>query len=174
MKRFCLSLLVFICLPALSFRVSDVPAVHWISLAELKTSYAQNPRPILIDVYTDWCGWCKEMDRTTYKNRALVDYINTHYYAVRFDAESRDDVFFNHAQYRYNAQYRTNMFAVYLTGGRLSFPTTVLLADTSAAPAPIAGYLKAKEMEAPLKYFGERANERQSYPDFNRGIHPDW
>ncbi len=136
--------------------------------------YAKEPRPILVDIYTDWCGWCKEMDRTTYKNEKLASYINQKYYAVKFNAESRDAVTFNKQLFKYNPKYRTNELAFYLTGGNLSYPTTVFISALDGQPAPLPGYLKPKQMEGPAKYFGEKANEKGTFVEFNKKLHPEW
>ncbi|MEI0479173.1 thioredoxin fold domain-containing protein [Brachyspira pulli] len=29
--------------------------------------------PIMIDVYTDWCTWCKELDKNTYSHKEVID-----------------------------------------------------------------------------------------------------
>ena len=56
--------------------------VVWLTLDELKTAYAKKPRPVIIDVYTSWCGWCKVMDRETYSNEKVANYINENFYPV--------------------------------------------------------------------------------------------
>ena len=157
-----------------SFRPADKEKINWISFTELQELYAKNPKPILVDVYTDWCGWCKEMDRTTYKHEKLAAYVNKNYYAVRFNAESRATVNFNNKIFKYNAGYRVNELALYLTASQLSFPTTVFLSATDAQPAALAGYLRPKQIEGPLKFFGEKANEKETYVAFNRKLHTEW
>jgi thioredoxin-related protein len=159
---------------SLSFSPSDKEKINWISMQQLNDAYAKNPKPILIDIYTSWCGWCKEMDRTTYKNDKLAAYVNQHYYAVKFDAESRESITFNNKQYKYNTQYKTNDLAIFLTGGQLSYPTTVFMSGTNTQPAPIPGYMKPKEMEGPIKYFGEKADATETYVVFNKKLHTEW
>jgi thioredoxin-related protein len=159
---------------SLSFAPPDKEKINWISMQQLNDAYAKNPKPVLIDIYTSWCGWCKEMDRTTYKNDKLAAYVNQHYYAVKFDAESRELITFNNKEYKYNAQYKTNELAIFLTGGQLSYPTTVFMSGTNAQPAPIPGYMKPKEMEGPIKYFGEKADATETYVVFNKKLHTEW
>jgi len=148
--------------------------IHWITLRELNEQYYKNPKPILIDVYTDWCGWCKQMDRTTYQNSKLAAYVNEKYYAVRFDAESTDTVFFNKQKFAYNPTIKANELAMYLTFGRLEFPHTIFLSSLDARPAPLSGYMKPKEMEAPMKFFGEKAEANQTFVEFNKTMKKEW
>ncbi|MDB5202423.1 MAG: hypothetical protein JWQ27_1832 [Ferruginibacter sp.] len=148
--------------------------INWISLQELEEQYAKNPRPILVDMYTDWCGWCKQMDRVTYSNDKVAAYINEHYYAVRYNAESRDTAIFNHKKYTFNPGYGTNDLALFLSFGRLEYPCTVFLSTIDAKPAPLPGYMKPKEIEAPLKFFGERADLTQTFVEFSRKMKKEW
>ena len=114
------------------------------------------------------------MDRTTYKNEKVTAYINKNYYAVKFNAESRTSVNFNNKIFKYNAGYRVNELALYLTAGQLSFPTTVFLSGTDAQPAALPGYLRPKQIEGPMKFFGEKANEKETYVAFNKKLHTEW
>lgn len=152
----------------------ETNTIQWLSIAELNTLYIKNPKPILIDIYTDWCGWCKEMDKKTYSNKKLAAYVNQKYYAVKFNAEDKAELTFNNKKYKYNKNYKTHELALYLTGGQLSYPTTVFLADANAQPAPIPGFMKPKEIEAPLKYFGELADKKESYISFSKKLKTEW
>ncbi len=158
----------------LSFSPRPEKDINWISFEELQTAYEANPKPILIDLYTDWCGWCKHMDKTTYKHAEVVDYINKNYYAVKYNAESKEDVTFNKKKYKYNEKYRTNDLAIELSFGRLEYPNTIFLSSLGARPAPLSGFLKPKEIEAPLKYFAERSSEQESFVDFNKKLKKEW
>lgn len=157
MKRPFVYLLISFAL-LISFSFSRVPKekVNWISFAEMEKSYAQNPKPIIIDLYTDWCGWCKVMDKNTYGNAKVAAYINEHYYAVKYNAESTDSVWFNKIKYGFNSALKTNELALLLSRGDRSYPNTIFLEKIDASPAPLSGYMKPKEMEAPLRYFVEK------------------
>lgn len=157
-----------------AFVTASKEKVQWLTVAELQEAYKKNPKPILIDVYTSWCGWCKVMDRETYAKDKVAEYINEHYYALKLDAESKETFEWNGKQYGYNAQYKSNDLAIYLLYGQMSYPSTVFLAAIDAQPAPLAGYLKPKELEPPLKFFGEGAYKTQKYPEFMSSFKPSW
>ncbi len=158
----------------LSFNTVKKEKIKWISLGELQIAYAKNPKPIIIDVYTSWCGWCKVMDKETYSNDKVADYINEHYYAVKFNAESTESVTLGNKKYDFNPAYNANDLAVYLLSGRMGYPTTVLMASLDAQPAPLSGYLKPSELEPPVKYFGEGAYKKQDFPEFMKAFEGTW
>lgn len=148
--------------------------VKWMSFEEVERAWEKEPRPILVDLYTDWCGWCKRMDKATYSDERVISYINQKYYAVKYNAESKTPVILNAKQYKYNAQYRANDLAIYLTGGQLQYPTTVFLSSPAAQPAPLAGYMVPKDIEAPLKFFGEKKEKAMNYQAFSAQLKKEW
>ena len=167
---------ILITLPAvlLSFYPSKKEKINWLNLNELSAAYAKQPKPIIIDVYTSWCGWCKIMDKETYGNDKVAAYINENYYAVKFDAESRDSVVLGTKKYGFNNAYKANDLAVYLLFGRMGYPTTVLLAAIDAQPAPLSGFLKPAELEPPLKFFGDGVYKTKNFPDFMKEFAAKW
>ena len=158
----------------LSFNIHPKDKVKWLTVAELQTAYKLKPKPILVDVYTSWCGWCKVMDRETYGNNAVAEYINENYYAVKYDAESNDAAEWDGKKYMYNAANKANDLAVFLLGGQMSFPTTVFLPSLNSQPAPLPGYLKPKEIEPYLKYFGDEDYKTKTFSTFMKSFSGKW
>lgn len=169
-----IAVLIFVIGIHVSFTLPEKEKIQWISFEALAEQYKLNPKPIIIDVYTTWCGWCKVMDNTTYANAELSQYVNEKYYAVKLNAETKSSIIFNGKKYNYNPNYRVNELTLYLTGGNLSFPHTVLLAGSDAQPAPLPGYLKPRQLEGPIKFYGERADSIGTFVSFNSKLHKKW
>ncbi len=148
--------------------------IEWIGINEVKAKLQIESRPILIDLYTNWCYWCKVMNKKTYSNSKVIDYINKHYYAVRLNAESKDSVIWNGEIYKYSDENRVNNFSIYITQGQLAFPNTVIFADVKKTPASIPGFIETKEIEVILKYFGDGSYKDKSFNDYSSNFKSTW
>jgi len=148
--------------------------MQWMSLAQAESSAQKQKRPILIDLYTDWCGWCKVMDKKTYANMNVANYVHEKFYPVKINAESRDNISFNGKTFQFNAQYKANEFAIYLTQGRLEFPTTIIIPADGSSPQAIPGYLEPKEFELIVKYFGEGEYGKTPFEKYRQNFKASW
>lgn len=129
--------------------------LNWLTLDEAAVQLSKQKKPILVDLYTDWCGWCKVMDKNTYTNENVIQYIQENFYPVKLNAETRDTLKWRGRAFAYNPAYKVNEYAVLLTQGKLSFPSTIILPTDGSQPQAIPGYLRVNDMELILKYFGE-------------------
>jgi thioredoxin-related protein len=133
----------------------------------------KNDRIILIDFYTDWCGWCKVMDKKTYTDSHIIQYLNQKFYAVKFDAEGKDTVEYKGKEYSYVPSLQCNQFAYKLLNGNMGYPTTVFMNATGEVLSPVPGYLDAPTLESLLRYYGERNHEKGvNYDDFRKNFQP--
>jgi len=76
-------------------------AIHWLSIEEALKAQEDNPKKIFIDMYTDWCGWCKVMDQKTFADPSVIKTLNENFYAVKFNAEQTNPVKFNGRTYNF-------------------------------------------------------------------------
>jgi thioredoxin-related protein len=172
-------ILILLSVSLISFFSSDKPAatgdhINWMNLDEAAASLQKEKRPVLIDLYTSWCGWCKVMDKKTYSNKNVAQYVQDKFYPVKLNAESKDAIEWNGKLYHFSPGYRSNEFAVYLTQGRLEFPTTVILPQDGSEPQAIPGYLEPKDFELIAKYFGEGGYGRIPFIEFQKNFKSSW
>ena len=153
---------------------TDADKVQWMTLEEVMTSMQKEKRPILIDLYTDWCGWCKVMDKKTYQNKNVSAYLQQKFYAVKLNAEATKAITWNGKMYKFNPGYKTHDFAIYLTGGQLSYPTTVIIPLEEPQPQAIPGFLEPKDFEMIVKYFGEGKYGKIPFNQFQKQFKGTW
>ena len=100
MKRIAIAFLLFTLITGTRLFAQDQAAsIKWMSITEAEQLNKANPKKIIVDVYTDWCGWCKRLDATTYKDAGIVKYVNDNFYAVKLNAESKDKIVYQNQEY---------------------------------------------------------------------------
>jgi thioredoxin-related protein len=75
------------------FSITTVVAqekIQWLTFEEAFQKTSQEPKMVFVDVYTDWCGWCKKMDKETFMDPTVISYINENFYAIKLNAEKTD------------------------------------------------------------------------------------
>ena len=142
------------------------------NIDEVQVAMKQQPRKVFVDVYTDWCGWCKVMDKKTFSNPDVIKYINKNFYAVKLNAEQKEPIRFNGSMF--NFENGANQFAVNLLQGRLSYPTSVVMEENFQNPQPIPGYLDVPTIEMVLKYFSDGVYKTKPFSEWQSGFKASW
>ena len=164
MKKLILALLLTSAVLGVSAQES---AVRGYSIEEAVALAQTSPRPIFVDAYTDWCGWCKKLDSDTFSNPVIAEILNNRYYAVKFDAEGKEDVTFQGRKFVNDGSLgKTHQLAYALLQGKLGYPTVVFLTAKSELITPVSGYKTPAQIEPMLNYFAGTSWQKQSYDDF--------
>lgn len=147
--------------------------IKWLTITEAEKLCKKEPRIIIVDVFTDWCGWCKVMDQKTFSHPYISNYISKNFYAVKYNAESKDSLTFNGKKYinpSPELKKSTNQFAAYLLKGKLAYPSLVFIDGNLNTIQYAQGYKKVKEMEALLNYFQTGAYKNVDFQVFQKGF----
>ncbi len=146
--------------------------VKWMTLDEALEKSKTEKRKIFVDVVTDWCGWCKRMDSTTFVNPAVAEYLNEHYYPVKFNAEQQEDITFKDKTYHFkkNGARGFHELAAEWLNNRLSYPTAVFLDENQGVIQPLPGYQDASKMEAILNYFGTDSHKKTPWESYEKSF----
>jgi thioredoxin-related protein len=164
-----LVLLAVVVLSTISVQAQEV---NWLSFEEALELNKKNPKPIMIDLYTDWCGWCKRMDATTYKNEVIIKYINDNYYAVKMDGEGKEDITFKGRTFKFVQKGRSKYheLAAAILNGKLSYPSTAFFTAEEQLIQTVPGYLVKERFEKILAYFSGDAYKNTPWKDFEKNF----
>lgn len=149
---------------------SESPKINWLTLEQAFQAIQKEPRKILVDVYTGWCGWCKVMDQKTFNDPKVIAYVNEKYYAVKLDAEQREDIAIGDKKYIWQNGY--NQAGVALLQNKMSFPTIVYLDEKFNMIQPVPGYQDAPNFHKIIVYFGDNYFKKGEWEKFQKDVYP--
>ena len=143
--------------------------VKWYSIEEAIQLASQEPRVLVIDVYTDWCGWCKRMDKDTFADPAVAEVMNKHFYPVKLNAEGKEDIVIGDKTFKFvdNGRRGYHEIAARVTNGRLSYPTISYVDDQGRVLEAAPGYKTADQFKVYLAYYSDDTYKTQTFQDFS-------
>jgi thioredoxin-related protein len=148
--------------------------VKWYTIEEAEVLARKAPRKIFIKVYTNWCGWCKEMDKTSFADPNISKYLNENFYPVLLNAEKKENITFNGKTYKYvtdpNGSY--NELAAYFLKNQMVYPTLVFLDENFNLIQGISGYRKPAQFEMIMTYFGENYHKSTPWAKYEKTYKP--
>lgn len=149
---------------------SNKASVKWMNIEQLETLNNKQPKKVLIDVYTDWCGYCKKMDRETFANSEVARYIKKHFHAVKLNGETNKTITFQGKQFKFARQGRVayHELAASLLKNRLGYPSLVVLDEKLKQIQMVPGYQSPQKMKKILRYFGEDYYKKMSWQKFEQ------
>ncbi|MCH8558985.1 MAG: thioredoxin fold domain-containing protein [Balneolia bacterium] len=123
----------------------------WVTMEEAIANGSENNKKILVNVYTDWCGYCRQMDEEVYTKDRVQSALDEHYYAVRINAESSEQVVFNGQS--------MSMQELAMGLGATGYPTTIFLTEEGEPLGFQPGFIDSGTFERLLVYVGIEAYE---------------
>ena len=140
-----ISITLILCFLALSgVRGQEVSWMTWEEAVQ-KASTDPQPKKLFIDVYTDWCGWCKVMDKKTFTDPEVAAYMNANFNAVKLDYDSSEKLdFFGE---KMTARELADQYKV------PGLPTILLVSSDSKKSKKMVGYKKPEPFLKGLKSF---------------------
>lgn len=164
--------LVFVAAASLTCSVNKQTVVRpddtlkWHTWEEAVELNKTTPKKIFVDVYTDWCGWCKRMDQTTFADPTLAAYLAANFYAVKFNAEQKGDIQFNGHTFKYLEASRAHELAVSLLDGKMGYPSFVSLNEKYERIMISPGYKEPKDILKELRFCAEEQYTKTTWEKY--------
>ena len=130
--------------------------INWMTFDEALAAQAKNPKKIIVDAYTTWCGPCKLLDKNTFGNKKVADFINKYYYAVKFNAEGTEEVnyldnVYTNPRHDPNRRGRNSQHEFAQAMKIRAYPSIVFFDEKGNYIQPVVGYKTPRQLEIYLK-----------------------
>jgi len=128
--------------------------IKWLTIKEANEVLIKGTnKKFVVDVYTDWCHWCKVMDKNTFSDPEVISYLNENFHMVKFNAEQKESVVHRGIEYNWQAMGRNgvNGLGIELLSGRMSYPSLVYLNEKLEPIVVSPGYKEPQQLINELK-----------------------
>ena len=132
--------------------------LKWLSFDEGTAEAKKTGKKMMIDVYTDWCGWCKKMDKDTYSDGTITDYLNQKYVAIKINAESAGKL-----EYRGKSYTEQNLAAAFGVNG---YPSIIFLTRDGEPITVYPGYADPSKFKVVLSYIAGDYYKTTKFQDY--------
>ena len=138
------------------FTIVGQTSINWLTWEEALEKNKVEKKKFLVDVHTEWCSWCKKMDARTFQKELIASFVNEHFYAIKFDAEQKEDIIYDNKVYSYVSGFGKRGYhelAQEIMNGRMSYPTVVFIDSNLDVIQPIPGFQDPRTFEIIINYF---------------------
>lgn len=151
-----------------AYSMTEAQDIKWMTWEEAVAANEKAPKKIFVDVYTDWCGWCKKMDVSTFKEPAVVAMMNKNFYAVKLNAEQKETIIWQNEEFQWLPGGRggANRLAYELLEGQFSFPSFVMMDSEFKRIAISPGYKQGEALLKELRFAAEEHYKTGSWQDY--------
>lgn len=138
--------------------ITIAPAQSWESFNTGMQKAKASKTPILVDIYTDWCSWCKKMDANTYADAKVKDYLKKKFTIIKLNAEDKTPITY---------QGKSMSPADFAQGmGVSGYPATLFMKSGGEGITLLPGYSEAPMFLHILTFIGEARYEKQQFDDY--------
>ncbi|HEY7728650.1 MAG TPA: thioredoxin family protein [Candidatus Eisenbacteria bacterium] len=132
--------------------------LSWLAFDAAATRATKEGKHVIIDVYTTWCGWCRVMERETYGNAEVADYLTRNFVLAKVNGESSSKIHWK------GRELTERQFA--RETGVTGFPTTFFLKPDLDLLGGVPGYIRPNDFMTLARYVGTRWYQRGKLQDY--------
>jgi thioredoxin-related protein len=157
--------------------------IEWLNMNEALEHQKENPKKIMLFVYTEWCGYCHKMNEKTFVNKDVARYINKHFYAVNFNGEGTEKVNYKDFEYtnpNYDPDRKGRNYQHFFADALqiTSYPAIVFFDENGEIISPVKGYKSAQDLEIYLKMIAsddyKSVTTAKAWQDYQEEFKPEF
>lgn len=134
--------------------------INWYSFTEGIAKAKKENKYVFIDFYTDWCGYCKKLDKETYSNEKVYKYMNDKFVPIKVNAESDEKVIFDGKPITKAELARSFSVA--------SYPSMFFMETEKKSIGQLPGFVSAKDFLTIASYVGSNAFKTKSIDEYKK------
>ena len=144
--------------------------VNWLSFEEAVALSKKEKKPILIDVYTTWCGPCKLMDKHTFADAQVAKILNNNFYPVKLNAEQREDISYDGVTFKWvnSGGNGYHQLAASLLNNKLQYPSLVFMNEDVKILQTIPGFQQPQDFHRIVQFIGEGHYKKMKWEEWQK------
>jgi thioredoxin-related protein len=149
MKKFGIFISAFLILVVSACGSSDEKTsrtVNWLNYDDGITLAKQEEKKIFLNFHADWCTYCKKMEKTTFRDIAVLDYLDENYVAIHVDADEEKDLVKKY--------------------GVSGLPSNWFIRENEEPITYMPGYLGPEQLLSILKYINTDSYKTMNFKEF--------
>jgi len=156
--------IILLFLPLTGVRAGD-PAkqqasLKWKRLTAGMAEAKKANRKVLLDVYTDWCKWCKKLDEEVYAEPKVASYLGKNYVTIKLNAESTDTVTFQGKQ--------STEAELAQAFGVTGYPTIIFIDPQGEPIDKLGGFVNAEQFLPIIRFIGDDTYKTTSWDEYQK------
>lgn len=146
--------------------------IHWIPAEEAEEAQRLEPKKIFVDVYANWCRWCRLSDSVVFRHSDVARFVNRYFHSVKFDAELQQSARFFGREFHsvHDSGNNYHELPAYLLDGNLSYPGFVFADENGEIIYRYNGYLSASNFETLLDFIASDAYLETDFQEFEKSF----
>lgn len=157
MKFFSHIFFIFLFTGSILFPVNGFSQLRQYSFGQLERMDKGQARNVLVFVHTDWCKYCQSMVHTTFRNKEIVQLLNSHFYFISLDPEKEDDIVFSARVYRSKKTGTDTgsheILSLFYGSRAMAFPAVVILNPDHKVIFKTESFLTAGDLQQILQRY---------------------
>ncbi|MGA2192513.1 MAG: thioredoxin fold domain-containing protein [Nitrospirota bacterium] len=137
-------------------------SITWMGFTEGMQKAKETGKPAMVDFYTTWCKYCQLLDKTTYKDPAVIDLVNKNFISIKVNAEGNASVVDKGKKMT-----EKELATQYKVSG---FPTIWFLSSNGEPIAPLPGYMPPDDFKPVLTYVSSGAYKKMQFQEYMNSL----
>ena len=135
-----------------------VKKLEWLAFDAAADKASRQNKHLIVDVYTTWCGWCRVMERETYGNPEVANYLTDNFVLAKVNGESPNKLHW-HGEELSERQFARKV-------GVTGYPATYFMKPDAEMLGGVPGFIRPPDFMVYSRYVATRWYQKGGIKDY--------